>query len=97
MFDLGVGVNLMSKMCRIDENLPFCDASDHYHTFCSAPIVKYTENESLPAIPVNNINMLDKETDIMRMFKFENQNDGFYQKCSFVMLLTTATHSFQLL
>ena len=27
--------------------------------------------------------MFDKKTDIMRMFKFEDQNDGFYQKMPF--------------
>ena len=83
MFDLGAGADFMSKMCRIDENWPFCDASDHYHTFFSTPIVKYTENESLSASPVNNINMFDKKADIMGMFKFEDQNGGFYQKIPF--------------
>ena len=27
--------------------------------------------------------MFDKKTDIMRMFKFVDQNDGFYQKIPF--------------
>ena len=27
--------------------------------------------------------MFDKKTDIMRMFKFEDQNDGFYHKMLF--------------
>ena len=83
MSDLGVGIDFMSKMYRIGENYPFCHASDYYHTCCSTPIVKYTENESLPASPVNNINMFDKKADIMGMFKFEDQNDGFYQKIPF--------------
>ena len=67
-------------MCRFDEKMAFCDALDHRHAFHSTPIVKYTENESLSASPVNNINMFDKKTDIMRMFAFEDQNDGFYLK-----------------
>ena len=78
MFDLRVGVDFMYKLYRIGGNWLFCDASDHCHTFCSTPIVKYTETESLPASPVNNINMFDKKTDIMGMFKFEDQNYGFY-------------------
>jgi hypothetical protein len=76
MFDLRVGVDFMYKLYRIGGNWLFCDASDHCHTFCSTPIVKYTETESLPASPVNNINMFD-------MFKSDDQNDGFYQKMSF--------------
>ena len=72
----------MSKMRRIGKNWPFCDASDYYNTFCWTSIVKYIENESLPASPVNNINMFDKKTDIMRMFKFEDQNDGFYENAA---------------
>ena len=47
MLELGVGVDFMSKMCTIGENGSFCDASNHYHTFCSAPIVKYTQNGPL--------------------------------------------------
>ena len=83
MFDLRVGVDFMYKLYRICENWLFCDASDHCHTFCSTPIVKYTETESLSSSPVNNINMFDKKIDIMRMFKSDDQNDGFYQKMQF--------------
>ena len=73
----------MTRIMDFMKNCPFCDASDHYHTFCSAPIVNYTENGSLSASPVNIVCMFDKMTDIMRMFIFEDQNDGFYQKSPF--------------
>ena len=42
----------------------------------SVQLLKYNNTESLPASPLNNINMFD-------MFKSDDQNDGFYQKMPF--------------
>ena len=50
---------------------------------CSCPIVKYTENESLLASPVSNINMFDKKTHIMRIFNFDDRDYEFYSKMQF--------------
>ena len=54
--------------------LQFCDALDQCYTFQSALIVNYTENEQFLVDSFGDAEKVNNETDIMRIFRFEDQS-----------------------